>query len=297
MRDNNRIWDGSRTGAIVFDFDKTLSPIYMQGPVFNQLGVDELAFWSKINAEARMFSQDLQVPANHELSYLYGLIRTQGFVALDLKSIGSSIPLYPGVESLFERLSNIPNIEIYVVSSGIREMILGTSIAKYCKGVFGCVLSEDKKQIVSVVTPADKCLVLDSISRGSNVLGFDYYPPVGQDSDRRIQFQDMVYVGDGMSDVPAFTMLKNNGGDTWGVFNPAEPAQLDQLENIRRDGRLSGLGSTDYRTTSSTGIWLLRRMLEISNDIGDQTIDKLEEIRLKCGDKVPHFIHNGKKIE
>lgn len=288
------IWGGNQVGAFIFDFDKTLSPLYMQAPIFKALGVDEKEFWTKTNSVAIEDARALGSSPNYELAYMYSLLNIPGFKDLDLEEIGSEVILYPGVEELFESMRTLDNIEIYIVSSGLREIIRGTKLWSLCHGVFACEYNQDKSKIMNTVSAANKCNIIDWLARGCNVLGFDYFPQVGT-SDRRINYQHMVYVGDGASDIPAFNLVKGKGGDSWGVFNPREPAQLDQLETIRRDGRLSGLGIADYTEYQTTGCWLLERARIVNQEIEDIKRKEVLDTREQYLKKVPSFVHSWTK--
>jgi 2-hydroxy-3-keto-5-methylthiopentenyl-1-phosphate phosphatase len=290
------IWGGNQVGAFIFDFDKTLSPLYMQAPIFKALNVDEKKFWTETNGRALETASKLNTTPNFELAYMYSLLDLPGFKDLDLEDIGLQVPLYPGVVELFKKLREIKYIEVYIVSSGLKEVIKGTPIYDFCSGVYSCEFDRSYPiwNIQNTVSAVHKCNIIDWLARGCNVLGFDYFPPVGT-TDRRISYKHMVYVGDGASDIPAFNLVKGKGGDTWGVFNPLEPAQLDQLETIRQDGRLSGIGVANYNLDHTTGIWLLERAKMISNEILRIKEKEVQDTREQYLKKVPSFVHSWTK--
>jgi hypothetical protein len=85
--------------------------------------------------------------------------------------------------------------------------------------------------------------------------------------DRRIPFQNMIYIADGPSDVPSFSVGKGNGGRAYGVYNPAKPEEYAQNDRLRQVGRIDHYGPADYTAQSSTSQWLRLQIHDICERI------------------------------
>lgn len=267
--------------AVIFDFDKTLSPDYMQRVVFEHYGIDDDSFW----AECQKFSDDnMQILGNNhsELSYMNQFLRCveDGCMAdltnQKLAELGEGIRLYPGVEQLLSDL-NKQDVEIYIVSSGIKSMLdsLESRVQKATKNpsfkiqkIYGGDFREDPKTglikwVASVVSPTDKLKAIMEISKGCDVYGFDVSASVPKGG-RRVPLESMIYVGDGPSDTFAFNLIHDSGGYTLGVFNPDVMAQFEQIERIREDDRLDLVAVADYRSGSTAYFWLMAKASELT---------------------------------
>jgi 2-hydroxy-3-keto-5-methylthiopentenyl-1-phosphate phosphatase len=305
--------------AVVFDWDKTLSPHYMQKPIFEEYGIDEKAFWKVSNTHAMANSHHLGLKCFVEHEYLNTLLEMarkrilKGLDNAKLSELGQRIQIFPGVEDLFRRLK-ATGAEIYIVTSGIRTMlkdipfvkecvteIYGADYADYHMDDLGEILpytpTKDKpraiQSLVRVVLPSDKVRIMNEISKGCLQGGFDACVGI-KEEDRRIPFKHMIYVGDGVSDIYAFDTVHQGGGYTVGVYNPTDP-QFEQIEMLRQDGWLDILGVADFGPTSTVGTWILKKVgqlqFEISKQKGLAATAELEEIRKHA----PAFIHSWGK--
>lgn len=266
--------------AVIFDFDKTLSPDYMQRVVFEHYGINEDQFWQ----ECQKWSDDnvTLLGTNHsELSYMNQFLRyvedgrMPGLSNTKLKELGRGIRLYPGVEDLFNTLFCM-GVEIYIVSSGIRSMLytLDERVQEatgnpdfHVHKVYGGDFREDPKTglikwVAAVVSPTDKLKAIMEISKGCDVYGFDVSTSIPKGA-RRVPLESMIYVGDGPSDTFAFNLIHDSGGYTLGVFNPDVPAQFEQIEHIREDDRLDEVAIADYRQGSTAAYWILAKAQEL----------------------------------
>lgn len=277
--------------AVVFDWDKTLSPHYMQRPIFEEYGVDEKEFWksNRARATANTAISGLQCFVEHGyLNMILDKARDRTFKGLDnakLSELGQKIELYPGVEDLFRRLK-ATGAEIYIASAGIRTMIkdipfvidtvtevYGSEFADYKLDDSGVripyVPTKDKpnaiQSVIRVVLPTDKIRILQEISKGCLQGNFDGSVGIRQE-ERRIPFKRMIYVGDGVSDIFAFDTVRNGGGYAVGVYNPDEPA-FEQMEMIRRDGWLDMVGITDFTKDSTVGNWILQKVQHLQAEV------------------------------
>ncbi len=288
--------------ACIWDFDKTLIPEYMQSPLFRRYNVDEKLFWAETNAlvdhyHKRGYRLSPEIGyLNHLLTYvLAGPMK--GLNNKALFACGAEIRFYPGLPDFFDLaktwVAEKPDyrkheiqLEHYVVSTGLAEMIRGSAVAKHVDGIWGCEFIENPlqpgflrqkeleisadaeiAQIGMVIDNTTKTRALFEINKGSNK-----NPAIDVNSnvkpeDRRIPFQNMIYIADGPSDVPSFSVVKGNGGKAYAVYNPARKDEFEQNDLLRQVGRIDHYGPADYTEGSSTSNWLKLHIQSICNRI------------------------------
>jgi hypothetical protein len=279
------------TLACIWDFDKTLIPEYMQSPLFRRYGVDEATFWQETNAlvenyRRRGYTLSPEIAyLNHLLTYVLSG-RMAGLNNQVLFDCGSEIRFYPGLPEFFGAskawVADRPDfrrhdlrLEHYVVSTGLAKMIQGSAIAKHVDGIWGCEFIENPlqpgfleqkefelsapaeiAQIGMVIDNTTKTRALFEINKGTNRNpAIDVNARVAAE-DRRIPFQNMIYIADGPSDVPSFSVVKGNGGKAYGIYNPANSSEFEQNDRLRQVGRIDHYGPADYTASSSTSQWL-----------------------------------------
>src|SRR5215216_2729973 len=277
--------------ACIWDFDKTLIPDYMQSPLFRRYGIDEPIFWAETNALVEHYHQR-GYHLSGEISYLNHLLtyvlagKMAGLNNKVLRNCGADIQFYPGLPKFFDtakawvtektdyRKHDI-RLEHYIVSTGLAEMVRGSTIAKYVDGIWGCEFIENPlqpgflkqkefeitadseiAQIGMVIDNTTKTRALFEINKGTNK-----NPAIDVNSkmaaeDRRIPIQNMIYIADGPSDVPSFSVVKKGGGKTYAVYNPAVRAEFEQNDRLRSTGRIDHYGPADYTENSATANWL-----------------------------------------
>ena len=264
--------------AAIFDFDKTLSPQYMQKVIFDAYAVDENTFWNDCRKRSKE-NETLFGGTHHEIDYMATMIsyvKSGDFPALTnqrLKELGADIPLYPGVAWMLNEIWKT-GAEIYIISSGIKTMLatLEERIQKETNnvdfrihGIYGGDFREDEGGLCSIancISAMDKTRFIYEISKGCNIYNFDVTTsvPIGG---RRIPLENMLYAGDGPSDVWAVNLIKDSGGCTIGVFNPEQPSQFELIENIRKGNRLDIVAVADYREGSTAACWILGKIKEM----------------------------------
>lgn len=241
------------TVAIMYDFDKTLSTKDMQE--FNfipNVGMTPKEFWSKVKEMSQIQGMD------NILAYMYLMIsqsnreerpiHRQNFVEL-----GSGVQYYPGVEQWFQRINQYGkcknvHIEHYIISSGIAEIIEGTSISKEFKRIFACEFYYDQNDVAvwpkNVVNFTTKTQFAYRINKGALDLSdndtVNNYVP---EEERPVPFRNMVYIGDGVTDVPCMKVVKSNGGHSIAVYPPRKKMIANQL---LRDNRVNYVCPADY---------------------------------------------------
>ena len=241
--------------AICYDFDKTLSPDDMQAQGYIQsVGYDIREFWDESDRLARENDMDTN------LAYMYKMVEeSQGKIVFNRKSLaeyGSKVKLFPGVDTWFERIKEYGErygveVEHYIISSGLKEMIEGTSIAK--KGVFKKIYASsfyfDARGVArwpaQVVNYTSKTQFLFRIEKGVldiNDSGVnDYFAP----EHMRVPFRNMVYIGDSDTDIPCMKLVNTYGGHSIGVYNP-ETQDKSKVYKMMNDNRIRYYASADY---------------------------------------------------
>jgi len=218
------------TVALIYDFDGTLAPGNMQEHTFlPHLGIDKDAFWQEANDMAVAHDMD-GILAYMQLMLDKARERKVPVMRSDFMQFGQGITFFPGVETFFERINSFAHslnlrIDHHIVSSGLREFILGTPIAKYFRNIFASGFKYDHNG--AAVWPAlainytSKTQYLFRINKGidnsyDNTLINKYMP----EPEKPVPFSRMIYIGDGETDVPAMKMVKYQGGATVAVYNP-----------------------------------------------------------------------------
>ncbi len=241
--------------AICYDFDKTLSPDDMQTQGYIQsVGYNVKDFWDKSNALARANDMDTN------LAYMYTMmVEAQGnllFTKKNLEEYGSKVKLFKGVDGWFDRIRDYGKtkgviVEHYIISSGLKEMIEGTSIAK--KGVFEKIYASsfyyNERNVAvwpaQVINYTSKTQFLFRIEKGTLDINDpavnDYFPP----DQMRVPFRNIVYIGDSDTDIPCMKLVNSSGGHSIGVYNPDTNDKTKVLKMIR-DNRIRHFAPADY---------------------------------------------------
>jgi hypothetical protein len=246
--------------AICYDFDGTIAPGYMQEYDFiPAIGVAPKDFWAEASALAERSDADTI------LAYMRLMLKKAGEAEVrvtreSFRAFGSTIRLFPGVEEWFGlinayALAKGVGIEHYIISSGLREMIEGTSIAGEFARIYASGFMYDENGVAIwpalAVNYTTKTQFLFRINKGSlevydNTKINKYVPK----ADRPLPFSNMVYVGDGETDIPCFRLVKEEGGCAIAVYRPRKPESKSLTERLLGEGRASLIAPADYRRGS-----------------------------------------------
>ncbi len=268
------------TIALICDYDQTLSPHYMQDEVlFPEFGIDASQFWLKCNQLVRDNGYD------NELAYMKAIL---DYLSLDrpsneaLRELGAKLHFYKGLPEMFNELHSIITpeqhaldikLEYYIISSGLQTILEGSRLAPFCKAIFGCEFGEDAEGKINfprrVISHTTKTQFLFRINKGmldrSQDVN-DHMPP----NLRPIPFENMIYVGDGPTDVPCFTVMRRNGGHAIAVYNPEDSSRASFKKCYQLTGtadRVRHIAPSDYRTGSHLRLLLEEMISEIADRI------------------------------
>lgn len=257
--------------ALVFDFDDTLTDDSTT-QLLRKHGVDADEFWGQKVAARVLAGWD---PTLAFLDELFALTKPgqplAGLSNAKLREFGATIMFYPGIPGIFADLRAIarefpltqPNIEVYVISGGFEELIGGSSIATELAGYWGVACEEETGTIARprrIVDFTAKTRFLFEINKGI-VAEARRNPFLVNESvapeKRRVPFPNLIFCGDGLTDVPSFSVVQSRGGTTFALFNPANPHGLRRAwEKFLVARRVSNVSSPRYRTEDDLGALL-----------------------------------------
>jgi hypothetical protein len=282
--------------AIVYDYDQTLSPTYMQEEVlFPRFGINPRHFWGRCSELVKEHGFD------HELAYMKAIL---DYMSLDrptnklLRELGQGMTFYKGLPEMFEEFrsgllgaeheAHGIHVEHYIISSGLKVMIEGSRLAPYVKAVFGCEFAEDEQGRITfpkrVISHTQKTQYLFRINKGMLDMSQDvndHMPP----EIRPIPFHNMIYVGDGPTDVPCFTVMRRNGGEAVAVYNPDDPSRVSFKKCYQlcaHADRVKHIAPSDFRKGSHLRLLLEEMVEEIANGIVSRRRELAESGTIKA---------------
>lgn len=280
--------------AICYDFDKTLSPDDMQAQGYIQsIGKGVKEFWDESNKLAE--EQDM----DQNLAYMFMMKeKADGkvlFTKDKLVEYGSEVELFSGVEDWFERINkfgeeNGVEVEHYIISSGLKEMIEGTSIAKYFKKIYASAFCYNENGVAvwpaQAVNYTNKTQFLFRIQKGTLDINDravnDSFPP----SEIRVPFRNIVYIGDSETDIPCMKLVNSYGGHSIGVYNP-ETQDKTKVYKMISDNRIKYFAPANYSEDSEIDI-LLKGIIKKT-----AANEELEQLHYKQEDETANYYKNS----
>lgn len=265
--------------AVCYDFDYTLSPQNMQDGYISSLGADVAEFWKKSND----FAKDNNMDSNSAYMYLM-LDLARGKIVLNrenLAAYGSSIELYPGVTEWFDRINAYGRlhgitVEHYILSSGLREMIDGTSIRKHFRAVFASSYyyndRGEPKWPAQVINYTNKTQFLFRIEKDILDVNSMEVNKHYEEGEVRVPFRNIVYMGDSRTDIPCMKLVNSMGGHSIGIY---ENGQKKEVYDLVKDQRIRYFAEADYREGSRLDT-LLKAIIEKT-----ESYEKLENLHLE----------------
>jgi hypothetical protein len=269
------------TIALVYDYDQTLSPAYMQDDViFPAFGINADKFWKRCSDLVQMEGYD------NELAYMKCLL---DYLSVDrptnemLKQLGAKMQLNKGLPEMFEEfdqelleeqhLAAGIHVDHYIVSSGLKILIEGSKLRPYLRAVFGCEYAEDSEGRISfpkrVISHTQKTQYLFRINKGLLDMSQDVNDHM-PDEIRPVPFTNMIYVGDGPTDVPCFAIMRKHGGYAIAVYNPDDPSRASFRKCYHLSAhtdRVRQIAPSDYRRGSHLRLLLEETVHEIADRI------------------------------
>lgn len=278
--------------AIMYDFDKTLSPKDMQEFSFiPSLKMTPAEFWGKTDAFAKENEMD------SILGYLYLMLHEAEKSGLELNrkafnELGKDVQLFDGVETWFQRINAYGDsiglqVEHYVLSSGLVEIIEGTKIAKEFKEIYASkyVYDENGKPIwpALAVNYTSKTQFIYRINKGVLDVTDDARLNASMsEEEKRVPFTNMIYIGDGFTDVPCMKTVKTSGGHSIAVFNQDDSAAYSMIKHERVDYVLkSDYSEGKELETTVKAILDLIRAQESVEEIHQKHVQKVKRKRVK----------------
>ena len=272
----------------MYDFDKTLCAKDMQEYSFiPNIGMKADEFWFEANKISVKNNMD------RILAYMYLMLKTAKKKDLPItkeafQELGQDVVLYKGVKSWFKRINDYGRslgveIEHYILSSGLKEIIEGTPIAKEFKKIYACEFHYNERgnadwpqQTVNFTT---KTQFLFRISKGVLDVTDDVRLNTKiKDEERRIPYYNMIYFGDGLTDVPCMKLVKQYGGHSIAIYNKKEKKKVEQL---LVDERVNFICEGDYQKDSELEIIVKKLIQQVaaSNDLLDLSKQQYQQMR------------------
>ena len=281
--------------ALIYDFDKTLSPRDMEEYSFMPaIGVEPDAFWGMC-AE---FSREHQMDGI--LTYMYMMKKMSGgkleLTRQKLRELGRDVALFPGVDTWFDRINAIGKacgvlVEHYIISSGLTEIIRGSAIGGHFKAVFAASFCYDEDGRAAwpstAVNYTSKTQYLFRINKGildiTNDRDLNAFTPEYM---RRVPFSNMIYVGDGLTDVPCMKMTKQKGGYSIAVH---APGRTEIADDMLLQGRVDFSVEADYSPGSEIEqvVAMLMRRIRASHELTLRHAEQVQRAHRRRGQYVP----------
>lgn len=263
--------------AICYDFDKTLSPDDMQAQGFIQsLGQEVESFWNESNKLASDNDMD------QNLAWMYKMTKeSRGkhiFNKEMLKEYGANVTMYPGVSTWFDRINKYGEekgiiVEHYIISSGLKEMIEGTEVAKYFKKIYASSFYFDEDGVAvwpaQCINYTNKTQFLFRIKKGAIEINDTKVNDYLSEDQSRVPFRNMIYIGDSDTDIPCMKLVSINGGYSIGVHGKESK---NKVFKMIEENRIRYFAEADYREESE-----LEKLLK--NIIDRTAVNEILEIK------------------
>jgi phosphoserine phosphatase len=244
--------------AIIYDFDGTLSPSNMQESAFipSIVKKNNREFWKEVNSYSKKHDAD-NITSYMKLMIDYSIKNNAPIDRDTFRSYGANIPFYKGVEEWFDLIncySKQAEIQHFIISSGNKEVIEGTKIAKKFKAVFACeFIYENGKAVwpAAVVNYTTKMQYVFRINKNSyNNYDSKIVNKVIPKEKRDIPFTNMIFIGDGETDIPCMKLIKEEGGFSIGVYPAKDKKRKEVSEDLLKAKRVNYICCANYKAGS-----------------------------------------------
>ena len=288
--------------AMVWDFDRTLIPGYSQAPLFEEYEVNEADFWAEVNSLKSLYGER-SIRVGEDTAYLLHMLtyvregRFGGLTNAKLRELGSRIEMCPGIPHFLGEVREIVSnderfskheikLEHYVVSTGIRPLIEGSAVGPEVDDIWANefvdqppapnFLSDGHKfdehdgeieQIGYMIDNTSKTRAIFEINKGPNVSVNARVP----EEERRVPIRNMIYIADGPSDVPVFSVVGKHGGRCLGVYQSAVgKSNFEGVKQLADDGRVNSIAPADFSPGTPAHLWLTTTVREVASRICDE---------------------------
>jgi len=249
------------TIAIVYDFDGTLTQQPMQEyTVLPQIKINPDKFWNKVKAE-KMSTKGEEI-----VTYMRLMLELadQNKFSINKESLGSlahKIKFYPGVTTYFNRINHYVrkktkgkiHLKHYIISAGLKEILQKVKIEKHFSNIFASEYYYDHHGVAKfpliIVNDTLKTQFLFRINKGKegHAENINEHMPL---SARPIPFPNILYIGDGLTDVPCMTVTTKQGGYAIAVYKPGSKKGLATCKKLLGAGRVELIAKANYRNKS-----------------------------------------------
>lgn len=246
------------TVAFIYDFDGTLSPQPMQEyAILPTLGIKPDKFWNRVNAEAVSTTSDKM------LTYMRLMLDEANSKGIHLgrdefKALGKKVKYFRGVEKWFSRMNSYVKgkskgrikVRHYLISAGNKEILEGVSIRRYFSRIYASEYYFNHDDVAKfpklLITDTSKTQFIFRINKGKE----DLSQSINEHMDEKIRpvpFSNIIYIGDGDTDVPSMAVTKKSGGNTIAVYPPAKHHASAGCKKLLKAGRVDFVARADYR--------------------------------------------------
>ncbi|MDZ5452873.1 HAD family hydrolase [Labrys sp. ZIDIC5] len=263
--------------AIAYDFDGTLAPGNMQEYDFvPKIGMKSEEFWKEVSDKSK------EIEGDNILIYM-GLMLDRARAAKvsvhkrDFEDFGKKVELFEGVENWFDNINDYGNeldirIHHYILSSGIREMISGTLIAKKFKSIFASSFWYDHNGVAHwpalALNYTTKTQYLFRINKGvDNVWDHGSVNRYVEPEKRPIPFTNMIFIGDGETDIPCFRLVKEQGGHAIAVYKPNAKGAREKAQALINEGRVNFSAPANYTIGAAVDLQVRAILRKVAADI------------------------------
>lgn len=277
--------------AFAFDFDDTLAPDSM-GSLLASYGVDKEQYWD-VHVRPKVDDGWDPIPAAFHALIEFSRSRTDPAERLTRRRLadhGRSLKPFPGVEPCLNRLRRVAGrvagieVEFYIISSGIGEIIRAAPLARLFRNVWASEFHYDRTGEIAyprkVISHTEKTRYLQNISKGvDGPHGYDRpldLDPTRTEADVRVPLRHIVYVGDGQTDIPCFSLINQEKGFAFGVFKDGTARKWGEHANLTHGRRLSNLVPADFSARSELAQSLV---------LATESLCKQIQVRRLSGDK------------
>lgn len=261
--------------AIAYDFDGTLAHGNMQEHQFlPDIGLKPKEFWAEVSKVTKEHQAD-KILVYMNLMLRYAQAAKVPVRLDDFKNRGRSIKLFDGVEEWFQRINNYGanrgiEVQHYLISSGNAEIFAGTTIAKEFKQVFASRFLFDENGVAYwpalAINYTTKTQYLFRINKSAFDLSDDRKVNEWvKKEDRHIPFENMVFIGDGETDIPCFRLVKDQGGLSIAVYKPNTKGAREKVSKYAKEGRVHSIAPARYTDGSDIDLMIKASIEELAS--------------------------------